>query len=69
MCNSTLPDCPLEDVRGLLNHPHFGLIVKILEHNGLRLVYQEIQTTRKWLPTERTRLLCIFKRLDWELPL
>ena len=34
----------LENVKGLLNHPHFGLLVKILEHNGLRLVYQEIQT-------------------------
>ena len=58
----------LENVKGLLNHPHFGLLVKILEHNGLRLVYQEIQTTRKWLPTERTRLFCIFRRLDWNCP-
>ena len=55
----------LENVRGLQSHQHFGLLVKILEHNGLRLIHQEIQTARKWLPIERSRLLCIFMRLDW----
>ena len=55
----------LENVKGLQSHPHFGFLVQILEHNGLRLIHQEIQTARKWLPTERSRLFCIFKRLDW----
>ena len=56
----------LENVKGLQSHQHFGLLVKILEHNGLRLIHQEIQTARKWLPIERSRLFCIFKRCTFE---
>ena len=66
VCNMQPCLLALENVKGLQNHLHFPLLIQILEHNGLRLVHQEVQTSRKWLPTDRTRLLCLFKQRDWE---
>ena len=54
----------MENVAGMLGHPHFEFLIALWHQLGMQLISREVQTTAGHIPVNRRR---IFKRRDVEI--